>query len=86
MNYLFGLAFMVVGSAVVVADILVRHHIHQHEHVITHDHDGYIHTHVIVHQHGHDHYLTKDKHDHHHSKKELEKDLGKVHSVLHAKS
>ncbi len=86
MNYLFGLAFMVVGSAVVVADTLVRHHIHQHEHVITHDHDGYIHTHVIVHQHGHNHYLTKDKHDHHHSKKELEKDLGKVHSVLHAKS
>lgn len=86
MNYLFGLAFMIAGSAVVVADTLIRHHIHQHEHIITHEHDGYVHTHVITHQHGHDHYFTNDQHCHHHSKKELEKYLAKVHSVSHSKA
>lgn len=85
MNYLFGLAFMVAGSAFVVADTLVKHHIHQHEHVITHEHDGYVHTHVIIHNHDHNHYLTNDKHDHHHSMKELEKDLVKIHPLLHVR-
>lgn len=86
MNYLIGLAFMIAGSAVVVADTLIRHHIHQHEHVITHEHDGYIHTHVITHEHGHDHYLAEDKHIHHHSKRELDEELFKVHTILHAKT
>jgi len=64
---------MVAGSAVVAADTLIRHHIHQHEHVITHEH-------------GHDHYSTKDRHGHHHSKRELDEDLSRVHSILHVKA
>ncbi len=51
MNYLIGLAFLVVGSAIVVVDTLIRHHKHQHEHTITHEHDGYVHTYVIEHEH-----------------------------------
>lgn len=86
LNYLFGLIFMVIGSVVVVADTLIRYHAHQHEHVITHEHDGYIHTHVITHEHGHNHYSSKDKHGHYHSKRELNEDLRKIHSILHGKA
>lgn len=86
MNYLIGLIFMAAGSAVVAADTLIRHHIHPHEHVITHEHDGYVHTHVITHEHEHDHYSIRDEHRHHHSKRELDADLLKVHSALHAKA
>lgn len=80
MYYLIGLIFMVIGSAVVVVDTLIRHHIHQHEHVITHEHDGYVHTHIITHEHGHDHYSTKDKHRHHHSKRELMAYVKEIHT------
>ena len=86
LNYLFGLIFMVIGSVVVVADTLIRYHAHQHEHVITHEHNGYIHTHVITHEHGHNHYSSKDKHGHYHSKRELNEDLRKIHSILHGKA
>ena len=84
-NYLFGLVFMIIGSVVVVADTLVKHHMHQHSHIITHEHDGYVHTHVITHRHEHDHYFTNDKHDHHHNQKELEKDLMEIHFLLYAR-
>jgi len=86
MNFLFGFAFMIAGSAVVVSDTLQKHHTHSHAHVIVHSHDGNTHTHVITHQHGHDHYFTDDRHGHHHSKKELEKNLAMVHAALHTKA
>lgn len=82
-SYLSGLAFMVIGSAIVVVDTLIKYHQHQHEHTIIHEHDGYTHTHVITHEHGHNHYGMSDKHGHHHSKKKLEKELNRIHSMMH---
>lgn len=82
-SYILGLIFMIIGSAIVVADTLIRHHKHQHEHTVTHEHDGYLHTHVITHEHEHDHYSVQDNHGHHHSRKELEKDLMPMHSMMH---
>ena len=64
---------MIGGSVLVVADTLIRHHIHEHEHTFTHTHDGTTHTHTVTHSHHHhNHYLTDDKHGHHHTGKELE--------------
>lgn len=76
-TYLAALLIMALGTKLVVADTLVRHHAHMHEHTITHTHDGSTHTHVIVHSHEHDHYLAKVGHNHHHTQKELN------HALLH---
>lgn len=70
--YLAAMFVMITGSALVVADTLVRHHVHVHCHTFTHTHDGSTHTHTIFHSHGHNHYRTDDNHGHHHVKEELE--------------
>ena len=73
--YLIALAVMLGGSALVVADTLIRNHTHPHRHTFTHTHDGTTHTHTVIHDHAHNHYLSDDVHCHHHSVKELEKAL-----------
>ena len=77
--YVAALAVMAAGSALVVADTLIRHHAHVHQHTFTHTHDGYTHTHTVTHSHDHNHYLTDDNHSHHHSGRELESLPGAVH-------
>ena len=71
-TYLISLLIMVAGTAVVVADTLIRSHEHQHHHTYTHFHDGYLHTHTIVHTHAHNHYTEETRHGHRHSLNELE--------------
>ncbi|MBQ7599239.1 MAG: DMT family transporter [Clostridia bacterium] len=70
--YFAALAVMLAGSALVVADTLIRSHSHEHVHTFTHTHDGTTHTHTVVHSHGHNHYITDTNHSHHHSEKSLE--------------
>jgi len=70
--YLIALAVMAAGTALVVADTLIRSHTHPHQHVYTHTHGGVTHTHTVTHTHDHHHYLHEDAHGHHHSKAELE--------------
>lgn len=77
--YLVALAVMVGGSALVVADTLIRHHAHQHQHTFVHTHGGTTHRHTVTHAHEHNHYVTDDKHGHHHSEKELEYLPGAMH-------
>ncbi|MBQ9327710.1 MAG: DMT family transporter [Solobacterium sp.] len=78
-SYLLALDIMIAGSALVVADTLVRSHAHEHEHTFTHTHDGVTHTHTVTHTHEHDHYLTNDRHGHHHTIEELEHLPGAIH-------
>lgn len=78
--YLAALIVMIAGSALAVADTLVRHHAHPHQHTFTHTHDGYTHTHTVIHTHDHDHYLVPDRHGHHHSPEELARLPGALHS------
>lgn len=78
--YLSALGLMLVGTAFVVWDTIVRRHTHQHEHIITHTHDGMTHTHTITHTHSHDHYAESEAHTHHHSAAELEKALQRFHN------
>ena len=78
--YLIALTVMVAGSALVVRDTLVRHHLHIHQHTFTHTHDGVTHTHTVSHTHDHDHYITDEKHGHRHAVSDLEKLPGAVHS------
>ena len=73
--YLIALAVMVAGTALVVADTLIRHHAHFHQHTFTHTHDGSTHTHTVTHAHEHNHYRANGKHGHHHSKEELAQEL-----------
>lgn len=80
--YLFALAFMLVGTVLVVWDTIMKHHVHQHNHVIVHTHDGMTHTHIITHTHGHDHYMEEEKHTHHHSRAEIEKELQALHGNM----
>ena len=75
--YLIGLLFMIAGTAVVVADTIIRSHAHEHVHTFTHEHDGSVHTHTVTHVHAHNHYGVHDKHGHHHSDSELEQELNK---------
>lgn len=75
--YLIALAVMVAGTALVVADTLIRQHSHLHQHTFTHTHDGSTHTHTITHSHEHSHYLSDGKHGHHHSKEELAKEAAR---------
>ena len=71
-TYLAALIIMIAGTALVVADTLIRYHAHVHQHSFTHTHDGSTHTHTVTHAHEHSHYVTDGKHGHHHTKKELE--------------
>lgn len=73
--YLIAFVIMLVGTALVVADTLIRSHVHQHQHTFTHTHDGTTHTHTVTHTHEHNHYLTDERHGHTHTKTELEKEL-----------
>lgn len=75
-RFIVAFLFMMIGTACVIWDTIVKHHMHQHEHTITHTHDGVTHTHVISHTHVHDHYIEEQKHGHHHSRQELEKEIG----------
>jgi len=77
--YLVALIVMIVGSVLVVADTLIRHHTHLHQHTFTHTHDGTTHTHTVTHSHNHNHYVTDNNHGHQHSLKELEKLAGANH-------
>lgn len=70
--YFIALIVMLGGSALVVADTLIRHHAHAHQHTFTHTHDGITHTHTVTHSHDHNHYVTDNKHGHHHTSRELE--------------
>lgn len=70
--YVIALIVMVVGSALVVVDTLIRQHDHEHQHAFTHSHGGSTHTHTVRHSHVHKHYLTEEKHRHRHSIEELE--------------
>lgn len=70
--YVVSLLVMVAGTAIVVADTLVRSHVHEHQHTYSHFHNGHMHTHTIVHSHPHNHYLEEEKHGHHHSLAEYE--------------
>lgn len=73
LTYLYFAAFvvMVLGTVLVVRDTLVRHHLHEHEHLVTHTHDGTTHTHVVRHSHEHNHMLSDERHGHHHANEEL---------------
>ena len=70
--YIVALIVMIAGSILVVADTLIRHHIHEHQHTFTHTHDGNTHQHTVIHTHDHAHYITDSKHGHHHAIAELE--------------
>lgn len=72
--YLAALVIMAAGSALVVADTLVRRHAHVHTHTFTHTHGGTTHTHTVTHAHDHSHYVTQGAHTHHHPISELEHD------------
>ena len=78
--YVASLAVMAAGSLLVVADTLIRHHVHEHQHTFTHTHDGTTHTHTITHTHEHNHYLTDDKHGHRHILRDLERLPGAMHT------
>lgn len=77
--YLIALIVMVGGSALVVADTLIRHHAHVHQHTFTHTHDGTTHTHTVTHSHDHNHYVTDNRHGHHHTNRELEQLASALH-------
>ncbi len=78
-KYFIALGIMIFGSMLVVADTLIRHHMHEHKHTFTHTHDGVTHTHTVVHTHDHNHLVTDEKHGHHHSLNELEQLPGAMH-------
>lgn len=77
--YLAALAAMVLGTALVVMDTLIRNHVHVHTHTFTHTHDGSTHTHTVTHSHAHHHYVTDDNHGHKHTRSELEQLPGASH-------
>ena len=70
--YVIALIVMIIGSALVVVDTLIRQHTHEHQHSFSHTHGGSTHTHTVWHSHVHKHYLTEENHIHRHSIKELE--------------
>ena len=78
--YILALIVMIAGSVLVVADTLIRYHVHEHQHTVTHTHDGSTHQHTITHVHDHAHYITDSKHGHHHTMAELEHEPGAVHA------
>ena len=78
-TYLAALAIMLIGTAFVVADTLIRNHVHQHHHSFSHTHDGVTHTHTVSHVHEHNHYMSENRHGHRHTRAELERALGEAH-------
>ena len=78
--FITALTVMTAGSALVVADTLIRNHAHPHRHTFTHTHDGFTHTHTVTHSHSHNHYVSDSRHGHHHTGKELENLAGTAHS------
>ena len=70
-TYFAALVVMIAGSVLVVADTLIWHHAHTHQHTFKHTHDGSTHTHTVTHSHAHSHYVSDKNHGHHHSKAEL---------------
>lgn len=72
---------MLVGTVLVVRDTLIRPHLHEHEHLVTHTHDGTTHTHVVRHSHEHNHMLSDERHGHHHSREELLSELKGAHQT-----
>ena len=79
--YFFAFTVMLAGTVLVVRETLVRTHLHEHEHFITHTHDGTTHTHVVRHSHEHNHIFSEEKHSHHHSKEELLSVLKDIHQT-----
>lgn len=65
-GYFVAWVFMLLGSGFVVYDTMVKHHSHEHVHVIRHTHDGTTHTHIITHEHEHNHFVESEKHWHSH--------------------
>ena len=74
--YVIALIVMIIGSAIVVVDTLIRQHSHEHQHTFTHAHGGSTHTHTVSHSHVHKHYLSEENHRHRHSIEELENLVG----------
>ena len=64
--YFVALVFMLIGSTFVVYDTMVKHHAHEHVHLIRHTHDGTTHTHIITHEHEHNHFVKSEEHRHNH--------------------
>ena len=60
-RYLVALIIMLVGTAFVVYDTLLRSHLHKHVHTFSHTHDGTTHTHQVVHTHLHNHFTSNAK-------------------------
>ncbi len=79
-SYFVALLIMMAGTACVVMDTLVKHHVHQHTHTFSYTHDGVMHTHTVIHSHEHSHYVTEEHHGHHHAKEDQEALIAK-HSV-----
>lgn len=73
--YLIAFGFMISGTLLVVADTLIKSHIHFHQHTLKHVYDGRTHTHTVTHSHEHSHIRLEEEHRHYHSKAELEKAL-----------
>lgn len=73
--YLIALVVMLGGTVLVIADTLVKSHVHEHQHTFTITHNGKCHTHTITHTHNHNHFKSTDNHKHHHSKADLMKQL-----------
>lgn len=63
-KYIIALLIMIVGTAFVVTDTIIKSHTHIHNHVITHTHDGNTHTHTIEHCHKHRHIGDEQNHNH----------------------
>lgn len=64
--YFISFGIMLAGTVFVVADTIIKHHAHEHTHVITHSHNGTVHTHVITHSHNHNHFSGSEEHIHRH--------------------
>lgn len=64
--YYIGLLFMLIGTAFVVYDTIIKYHLHGHTHTIVHRHNGVTHTHLIIHEHEHNHFRNEEKHEHKH--------------------
>ena len=77
--FLCALVVMIAGSVLVVADTLIRHHDHLHQHTFVHTHDGFTHRHTVTHSHAHNHYATDSRHGHRHSRASLEGLPGSAH-------
>lgn len=81
-SFLAALAFMLIGTVLVVLDTMaVKTHCHTHQHKITHTHDGVTHTHTLEHSHPHTHFSDEEEHNHKHSKKELDEMILKAHRL-----